>query len=784
MERVELLAPSGSMESLIAAINRGADAIYLGGDKFSARAYASNFDKETMEKAVDYAHLYGVKVYVTINTLIKENEINEALDYVSFLYKIGVDALIIQDVGVLQRIKEEYDDFEIHASTQMTVHNGDGALFFHEQGFKRIVLSRELTFEEIKYISKDLGIETEIFIHGALCIAYSGQCLMSSMIGGRSGNRGRCAQSCRLPYTLINENTNEETKGYLLSPKDICTIEDVEELVESGTGSLKIEGRMKRPEYVAGVVESYNKALSEVYAKRKPQVEESKRVLMKLFNREGFSKAYLYKNVGKDMMAYKTPKNSGVFIGEVDKNGEVTLLDNISLKDGIRIGEEGFPISKLIVNNVDAVTANKGEKVKIFPKKYKKGDKLYQMSDNILLDTLKVAYKNPYERKIALNAKVNFKVGEELTIHVNYNGKTYSVTGEVVQTALKKPLDKEKLEENLKKSGDIPYKIENLEFINFEDGFLPVSSINNLRRDLFLKIVEHETSKYKRVNCSYIKPVNINKKTCEIPEIMVSVFTKDQLRAAIDKKVEAVILNIWGKNKNDLNEEDFKLTLNSGVKTYIYIPSIVKEEYNYICKFIDNNIDKIEGIVTANTGLIYKYRGRTKLIGDYKLNIFNSSGLKFYMQSIDIANLSLELNRKEIKKLMSNTEYTAQYTVYGKVEAMISEYCPIGSTFGGRDSKNNCSAPCRNNSFKLIDRMNERLTVKTDKFCRSHIYNAVALNLIKEMSELKEMGIKSFKLDFIDETYEEVIDVLSSLNGETLKTSKVFTKGHYKRGVE
>ena len=205
MERIELLAPAGSMESLIAAINRGADAIYLGGSKFSARAYASNFDNETMEKAVDYAHTYGVKVYVTVNTLIKENEFQEAVDYIGVLYKIGVDALIIQDVGLAKRIREVYPDFELHASTQMSIHNGEGALFFRENGFFRIVLSRELTLDEIKYISKDLGIETEIFVHGALCVCYSGQCLMSSLIGGRSGNRGRCAQSCRLPYTLIRE---------------------------------------------------------------------------------------------------------------------------------------------------------------------------------------------------------------------------------------------------------------------------------------------------------------------------------------------------------------------------------------------------------------------------------------------------------------------------------------------------------------------------------------------------------------------------------------------------
>ncbi|MGL5245047.1 MAG: peptidase U32 family protein, partial [Sarcina sp.] len=397
MEKIELLAPAGSMESLIAAINRGADAIYLGGNKFSARAYASNFDNETMEKAIDYAHSYGVTVYVTINTLIKENEFSEAMEYIGDLYKMGVDALIIQDVGILKKTKELYADFELHASTQLSVHNGEGAIFFRDNGFLRIVLSRELTLKEIKHISKELKIETEIFIHGALCVSYSGQCLMSSLIGGRSGNRGRCAQSCRLPYTLIREKDKKEIKGYLLSPKDICTIDNVEDLINSGTASLKVEGRMKRPEYVAGVIESYRGAIDNVYDKRKISQEYNKAKLMKLFNREGFSSAYLYKNTGKDMMAYKTPRNTGVFIGEALKNGEVTLVEDIALKDGIRISDDGFTISKILINNKEVEEAKKGDKVKIFPNRYKAHDKLYKASDIKLLNTLKTAYENPYE---------------------------------------------------------------------------------------------------------------------------------------------------------------------------------------------------------------------------------------------------------------------------------------------------------------------------------------------------------------------------------------------------
>ena len=302
MKKVELLAPAGSMESLYAAINNGADAVYLGGSKFSARAYASNFDNENMKIAVDYCHSYNVKIYVTMNTLLKENELNEAIKYVGYLYEIGVDALIIQDLGLLKLIEERYPDFEVHASTQMTVHNGEGALYFKEKGFHRIVLSRELSLDEIKYISKDLNIETEIFVHGALCVAYSGKCLMSSMIGGRSGNRGRCAQPCRKEYVLEStENGNK--KGYLLSPKDMCTIDNMKEIINSGTYSLKVEGRMKRPEYVAGVISNYRKAIDKELENKDFNIKEGKKVLLQLFNREGFSSAYMKKNVGRDMMS-------------------------------------------------------------------------------------------------------------------------------------------------------------------------------------------------------------------------------------------------------------------------------------------------------------------------------------------------------------------------------------------------------------------------------------------------------------------------------------------------
>ena len=422
MNKIEILAPAGSMESLYAAINKGADAVYLGGNKFSARAYASNFDNENMKKAIDYAHSYGVKIYVTLNTILKENEIDEAVRYVGYLYEIGADALIIQDLGLFKRIKEEYNDLEIHASTQMTIHNGEAAIYFKEKGFHRVVLSREMSLDEIKHISKELMIETEMFVHGAICISYSGQCLMSSIIGGRSGNRGRCAQPCRMEYTLQGEKSGEQ-RGYLLSPKDMCTIEDVKDIIDTGTFSLKIEGRMKRPEYVAGVVDNYRKAVDKVILKKKYNEQEGKGQLLQLFNRSGFTNAYLKSNTGKDMMSFNSPKNTGVPLGQVEKNGEIKLKADIALGDGIRHADKGFTVSKILINGKEQSNAKRGDIVKIFPINYKNGEQLYKSLNKELFDELE-DYIKPYAKKISLNASVKFVVGSPIELNIKYKGKS------------------------------------------------------------------------------------------------------------------------------------------------------------------------------------------------------------------------------------------------------------------------------------------------------------------------------------------------------------------------
>lgn len=779
MEKVELLAPSGSLESLYAAVYEGADAVYMGGSKFSARAYASNFTDEDLKKAVDYCHLYGVKVYIALNTLIKEDELKEAFNYIDFLYKIGIDALIVQDLGIIEYITSNYEDFEVHASTQMTIHNAEGAKYLKDKGLERIVLSRELSLDEIRYISKDLNIETEIFVHGALCVCYSGQCLMSSIIGGRSGNRGRCAQPCRLPYTLINKNSGDSKKAYILSPKDICNIDNVDALIESGTSSLKIEGRMKRPEYVAGVVESYRKAIDNNNIDKKK--EEKK--LLQLFNREGFSKAYLYGNKGRDMMAYKEPKNTGTFIGKADKDGFIVLEEDVSLGDGIRVGEGGFTLSKIIKNNKEVEKAFEGDRIKMFPKNYKPSDRIFKMLDVQLMKSYEESFRSPYGRKIDLEAKVEFKVGSPITLEIIYGDKKISVTGEDVQKAEKRPLSKERIEESLKKSGDTPFKIENLDFTCYEDGFMPVSALNSLRREAIEKL-EEEIVTIKGLKGKKSKSVEMQEdKKDLVPNLMVTVSTKDQLKACEELGIEDVAINVFYRGENSLSYNDVVSTTIKNV--YIKTPNIIKEEFDKIVSDIEKNKSKIKGLVTSNLGIINVFRDKISLFGDYKLNIYNSNSVKYLCKELVSSVVSLELNKKEISNLVKNINEEVQYLIYGKPELMITEYCPIGSVMGGRDSSHNCNGACMKGSYILKDRMNEDFILKTDKFCRSYLYNNKAINLIPNIEELKTVGIRKFKLEFVDEDYTETKKIIKAFFSESFNDSfDNYTRGHFKRGVE
>ena len=783
-EGLELLSPAGNLDIFKSVIGAGADAVYFGGEAFGARAYAPNFTMDEGKEAIRYAHLYGRKAYLTVNTLLKNKEIEQQLyDYIRAYYENGIDAVIVQDIGVLDFIHTYFPELAIHASTQMTITDAYGAEFVMHKGVSRVVTARELSMAELSDIYRKTGVEIETFVHGALCVSYSGQCLMSSMIGGRSGNRRRCAQPCRMEYTLKGEKSGE-TKGHLLSPKDMCTIEDVEDIVETGVYSLKIEGRMKRAEYVAGVVDNYKKAVDKVLYNKKYDEQAGKRQLLQLFNRSGFTNAYLKKNTGKDMMSFNSPKNSGISLGVVDKSGDIVIKEDLAVGDGIRYRDKGFTLSKIVHNGNEVKSAKRGDKVKLYPIDYKKGDELFKSLNKQLFDELE-EYLKPYTKKIPLNAVVNFAVDKPVAIKINYKGNDYEVLGEVVQKAEKRPLDQERIKEALKKSGEVAFKIENIEFENFEDGFMRVSDLNNLRRDIIEKITKEVCRSYRRKRPAKGDKSKVFSEKTNI-EIICSCITKEQVEALIEMKIENIAVDLFSREKNSVKKKDL-LELAEKYKDinfYVKTSTIVKGEFNKVVNTIEEVSSYIKGIITSNVGIISEFKDKLYIIGDYKLNIVNSQSLAFYQEDVDVPTLSLELNRGEIKSLMKNANGNAAMVVYGKPELMISEYCPIGSTFGGRSKDSGCNGICSKDKFKLIDRVNEELRVMTDLYCRSYILNPVPLNIIDEIEELKGFGITTFRFDFRDETYKEVKNVISILKNGDAFDSKEYTKGHYRRGVE
>ncbi|HBC96053.1 MAG TPA: peptidase [Clostridium sp.] len=795
MKKIELLAPAGNLESMYAAIGAGADAVYLGGNRFSARAYAQNFDDKNMENAVEYCHLNNTKVYVTVNTIIKEKELDKAYRYAKLLYNMGVDALIVQDIGLSSVLQEMIPNLELHASTQMTVHNGETATFLNKRGFKRIVLSRELSLKEIGHISKNLGIETEIFIHGALCICYSGQCLMSSIIGGRSGNRGRCAQPCRLPYEIIDAKGKSRKKGYLLSPKDMCTIENIGDIIKTGVYSLKIEGRMKRPEYVAGVVKEYRNVIDNFYKnpvmlKNISCLNHSKKNLLQLFNREGFSKAYLFGNTGRDMMSYSFPNNTGIKIGRVNRDGRmISLTGDISVGDGVKIANQGFAVSKIFRGNKEVLKAHGGESVKLNSPDYKYRENgenaVYKTSDFSQNKNLRGIYRNALLKKFKLSLIVRFQQKKPIALCTSYGGIDFKVEGKKVEKALKCPLSKERICKSLNKTGKEIFEFENIEFKCFENGFLPISALNEVRRDLLKKIKEYvliENRRDSNLKDEIHHPAVVKNRFADkkLPSKIIFVSTDEQLRAVLESDFQYICINPFQREK-------IKVDLGSlePKKIYVKIPNIIRGEFSCVKKFIDENLDSIEGIVTANLGMINEFKNKVRILGDYKLNITNSPALDFYGKITNGDCLSVELNRHEIEDIIKKSNTETQLLIYGKIELMVSEYCVIGSTVGDKCSFRNCSGVCREETFSLLDRKKKSFALRTDRFCRSYIYNTVPVNLISNVKELRDMGIDSFRADFIDEDYDETKKILSYFQKEVFEGDfSRFTRGHYKNGVK
>ena len=545
MNKVELLAPAGDFSCLKAAIEAGCDAVYIGGKLFGARAFSSNFTDDEIIKAINYAHLFGVKVYVTTNTLIYDKEVERFLEYILFLHKNNVDAVIIQDLGMLDLVRQTFPNLEVHASTQMHIHNLDGASFMEKLGVKRVVLARETSISKIKEIKEKTNIDIEIFIHGALCVSYSGQCLMSSLIGNRSGNRGTCAGSCRQSYSIVDENNNIILNNkYPLSMKDLCSLENLKTLLDIGVTSLKIEGRMKSSSYVYTVVKLYRLAIDSYYKNNNIYIDEKELYnLNKIFNRE-FTKGFLFDEENNKVINMKRPNHQGVEIGKVinykNNVAMIKLNDEININDGLRIvGKKdiGVNVNNFYINSKLVKTAKKGDIITIkVNDKVEKDDKVLLTLDSKLNEEINNIISSN-QRKVLVKAKFIAKEDKQITFELtDFINKVVVISENKVTKALNKPITKEEIKEKLNKIKDTVYKYESLDIEIDDNIFIPLNIINDLKRKAFEELNNKRLYKIPYKRCEYKR----NVKSYPKEKLLNILILKDENIDSLKKKYDYI----------------------------------------------------------------------------------------------------------------------------------------------------------------------------------------------------------------------------------------------------
>ena len=806
MKEIELLAPVGSFDSLKAAVQNGANAVYLGGKDFSARASANNFDREELKEAVKYAHIRDVRVFVTTNTLIKQNELEDFVEYAKFLYDIDVDAIIMQDIGAAMLIHELLPDFELHASTQMVAHSLEDVQYLESIGFKRVVLARELTVEEIKYICDNANVDIEIFVHGALCVCYSGGCLMSSMIGNRSGNRGRCAQPCRQKYTMIDISTGEEIHNngdYLLSTKDLNTIEEIDKIIDTGVLSLKIEGRMKKPEYVATVIKSYRDAIDEYETTKKVNIsDETMEDLYTIFNRK-FTKGLILGEVGEEVMNSNVPNNQGLYVGKVvdynkkAKRLKIKLEGTLKKGDGINLG--GGTIGRIIKGKDITQIGYKGETIELdFIGEAKKNQLVFKTSDTDLIDRAQKTYTQDKEfAKSLIDAEISIKLDSypELRL-IDKNENIVTVQGDkLVEKALKVALSEEKIETQIKKLGNTPYEIDQLK-INLDEGVsMPISLINQMRREAIELLDNARISvkgrMYKDNDIKY-SPKIYSRNADNKSKIRVKVNNIEALKSILNLDIDMIYYE-------DVSTIEQAMTMaNANNKKLIYsAPRIVRNrEYKRLEKSDEYCKDHVQISVLGQVKYYKENSESVKFDVDYYLNPFNSETINHYKkEGAETVCISQELNLHEIKETTQYTDLEIETVAYGYIPMMLSEYCPMGVVARSCKKDKRC-ANCKESKYVLRDFKGEEYRVSQDIFCRSTIYNSSANCLINNLDELSEAGINIFRLDFTHETPELIekitesfIDVIENDFVADAKSLEVFedmdtTLGHLYKGVE
>ena len=744
----ELLAPAGNMEALKAAISNGCDAIYLGMQKFGARAYSSNFDLESLKEAARYAHLRNVKIYVTMNTIVFENEVEAMKEQMHELNEIGVDGIIVQDLVAFDYMVKNFLDMEVHCSTQMGIDDLDGTLLLKELGAKRVVLSREAPIEKVKEIKRIAQIPIEIFVHGALCVSYSGNCLMSGLIGYRSGNRGRCVGSCRKEYELIDKTTGTSLgKSYILSTKDLNTIDYIDNLTE--IDSLKIEGRMKEPAYVANVVSKYRMALDHKIT------ETDKKNLNKTFNRT-FTKGYLFHEDQKDITNILRPNNYGYEIGRISKMVndmcEITLTRTLNQNDIIRISHNNEDVNLTVVKlyDKDGNLINKADDVCYIKIKEKlsKGDLVYITKGYFYYKELESSLEKEFKRfnlDIRVHAYPDSKLiidGSGLGFHYLYESE------EILGEAINNPTTKEQVIKQFSRLNDTIFELNHVDFEEC-NAFIPAKLLNAARRDIVQGLYDLKLNSQKKRT----KALEAKDKISFAPEkpcLTASVTTKEQYDACVSCGIKEIYYeNVVRRNQNDYKEKEGQLLI-------------------------------------GGYGGIYHYRKTNPFVTDYSLNVVNSASCyELYRLGAKRVTLSYELNKRQIEDLMNayyeeNDGYPAlEMIVYGKAPLMFTKYCPL--------KKMNQCGVCKTKSYELKDE-HGTFPIITHDDCTVTILNGKTLNLLDELPSIK--GIEAFRLNFTVESKEQVVKTinkaLSKLNGRVDKAvfnPETDTRGHFNKEI-
>lgn len=740
----ELLAPAGDFETLKQAIHNGCDAVYLGGKRFGARKFATNFDDEEIIRAIKYCHLYGVKIYVTVNTIIFDNEVDDCLDYITFLHKNGVDAVIMQDIGMIKLVRQVLPNLDVHVSTQAHTHNINQIKLLEQLGVTRVVVAREMSLDEINKL--DTNLEIEAFIHGALCVCYSGECLFSSLLLNRSGNRGECAGICRLPFTLLEDSKEVKTDGkYLLSPKELNTTAHIKELLNSNITSFKIEGRMKSPTTIGFITRLY-RMLIDHYERGEEVLLTSieQEHLLLLFNR-GFTDGYLFNQSGKNLMNIKSPNHIGITIGKVidvnPKRIKIKLNKKVHQNDGIRFENEqvGMILNYIYDKNNKLISnADNGDIIEIDNKIgiTSKGNVLKTV-DSLLIKQL----ENYKEKKIGINVDISASLSGTFSLKISDGINNILVEDNIIEKAISNGTSKDRIINQVLKLGDTPFEVNNYNYEIDNNIFIPISKLNELRRNAIDKLIRLREDNKKEV---IINDKNKLVKDMSSSKIMLTALVRnlEQLKTCLELKIDYIYIT------------DYKL-----YQEYSYLDNIY-----YRVDRVMNNFPNYKDIklLIGEMGSVYKYRNNNKIRSDYYLNVGNSYHVS-YLRSLGINSITLSVessidNIKNIIKKVGNNNI--EVIIYGRLEAMIMKYCPLKMIIN--NDKGLCNI-CRNNKkYELVDRNNAHYPLIQDKEL-THILYYQNYDIVNDITKLVSIGVLNYRFEFYNESKVDIINIIEKI---------------------